>query len=375
VKAKLRKEYLALLRSSGATPLRVPENAREIQERVAAEQIAAAERAGDAVYADVLRRSWETNRERYAAEKTPPDERMISAAVRAVERSIRRIPRYANTLGTSLYCGPFPTGTVNAQVVSTPSGFIILVNTGALTMLQQVCTLLAMAQPDRLADPANAEVVTGIVDVLAAYILYGDSLFGAKPLPVSLTQSLLAQRLKDACLKFIIAHEYGHIVAGHLAPAETTQTIRIRAAGDQMIPVIKKSLVQELEADRIGHYIILGAEDYSRIDLRPIDLAYDAEKFSFRVFDAGVSLKCALTAPLILFVIMGFIEDVLQMLPRSEYASAEERTHPPARGRAENLHDVLRLGSRYVGYFNLVAPLIAAIDDTEERIAKRVLAG
>jgi hypothetical protein len=115
-----------------------------------------------------------------------------------------------------VFVGEFLTGSINCETVRVDDGFLILVNSGTLAMLQQVVTFLWRGDADNPNDPASLLAADGVAEVLASYVEHGDPFYGPKPLGGGM-RSAAARLMTAAARKFVVAHEYAHILAGHLA--------------------------------------------------------------------------------------------------------------------------------------------------------------
>ena len=83
-------------------------------------------------------------------------------------------------------------------------------------MLQQVVTFLWRGNADDSSSPESLQAADGVAEVLAAYVQHGDPYYGPKPL-VGGMLAFASTLMTSAARKFVVAHEYGHILAGHLS--------------------------------------------------------------------------------------------------------------------------------------------------------------
>ena len=216
------------------------------------------------------------NKERFRNETRHPAAIILESRAGEVEKAISARPAYANKLPMDIFVGEFPTGRINAEAVRVNGGCLVLVDSGALVVIQQVTAFLADGDREHPGDrEANQACVDGIVEVLDAYLKFGDPFFGPKPLTGGLN-SLIALHLNEATLRFVVAHEYGHVLAGHFdANQNAEEQIETRAGA---VSTLRKEWDQELEADTIAYKLLLGLDDYSEINLAVMDKPfYDPE--------------------------------------------------------------------------------------------------
>ena len=107
----------------------------------------------------------------------------------------------------------------------------------------------------------------------------------------------LVHALSQASRAFVVAHEYAHVIAGHFDDHVMQPEKLATNAGP--ISVIKKDWNQEFEADIIAHKILLGVDDYTKLDVSVIDRALDFKEVSSSVLTGALKLKSAIAAPFI----------------------------------------------------------------------------
>lgn len=165
--------------------------------------------------------------------------------------------------------GSLPTGRVNGMAVPVPgSSFnLILIDDGLFGFANLACKAIATAVPivpgtdgrgDRVDFSArdwrkrvgdNPAIAERMYDFLVAYVLKGHPHFAKPYLPDS-THQALGAILCRSVETFIIAHEYGHCMAGHLDGSTSKPLHAIQSFGD--VDGIPTSWKQEHEADLIG---------------------------------------------------------------------------------------------------------------------------
>src|ERR1700692_264514 len=88
------------------------------------------------------------NWEQFVSSNRHPATVLIENAAAKVEATIRAVPTFAEKFHDDVFVGQFPTGSYNCETVRVDGGFLVLVNSGTLTMLQQVVTFLCRGDPD-----------------------------------------------------------------------------------------------------------------------------------------------------------------------------------------------------------------------------------
>jgi hypothetical protein len=215
VNAHLRAQYLEYLANYGLAPRELPPGWLALQEATLERLKKLSKQAGDPDMAAMLEEVYEKNAEIYRGETRTPAVALIEATAAEVETSIRAIDRYRASFTADVFAGEFPTGSINAQAVPADGGYLVLVNSGLPIALRQIAEFLVDGDPDHATDrAANQKTIDGVVAVLEAYLRYDDPFLGPKPMAGDMTM-LLRYALSHAAETFVIAHEYGHVIAGH----------------------------------------------------------------------------------------------------------------------------------------------------------------
>jgi hypothetical protein len=371
VKSSLREAYRSYLRCHGLAPREVPENAKVLREAARKQAIEAARSSGD----DFLVRGLEAA---FAEEDSDPRfetrhviDIQIEDAASEIDASISAIPSYHRAFTDNIFVGDFPTGSFNACSVMVDNGYLVLINSGLVTMLKQVAEMLWMGDPnDVTMSPDNIAVIEGISEVVAAYFKYDDSFFGPRQINYGL-RSIFSQTLSKACLKFVIAHEYGHVLAGHFAKPSVT-TARIPTGAGE-IDVIVKNWREELEADKIAYCILLGTDKFEDVDLRVIDRALGGGDVDWGTAFKATDLKCNLVAPFIVFLLDGI---VTQVESRVAKRTSFSQTHPDCNTRNRHLLPVVEgKDNKYVSFLGYVGILAAHFDRCVDAVASALVPG
>src|ERR1700685_1636490 len=173
---------------------------------------------------------------------------ILQRSNRRIRRAISVSPSWAAAAeDKQVFVGEFPTGSINAEARKTANGYLILINTGLLYFVKQVIEALC-------SDQSNEQtLIEEIAHAVLAYLVRTDPVYGPMP-NASDNLALTAQQLEFAVYDFIIAHEYGHLLRGHLDADEQNRMLAVDAAS---LPVINKSWEQEYEADEVGYAFTL----------------------------------------------------------------------------------------------------------------------
>lgn len=134
-------------------------------------------------------------------------------------------------LEVEFYVAAFPTGSFNAMARATEPGVLILVNSGLMMMAHQVSKIVAFAMrfhdetPDgvivehpQMGQPTHTleEIRTALVEVFVAYALFDNPTYARRFPALGGVRGLAASGVRDAIELFAVAHELGHVLAGHL---------------------------------------------------------------------------------------------------------------------------------------------------------------
>jgi hypothetical protein len=237
--------------------------------------------------------------------------------------------------------GTLPSGKVNAQAILVPEAaeFIIAFDAGLFTFAHVCSKIVVEALPrdkgdgirggvDEVGfsfdlDEIEARLVTKgpelrdrFFDLAAAYVTTGD-IREAEPFGVESSSHTMVAALREACEYFILGHEYGHILAGHLC----ADSVALRALPDHEASEALMAMEQEHEADEQGFV-----------------LAFNS------LVGEGCPPPVALAGPELFF---GCTEQLRRICSVLATGSEEERqlrayTHPPPHLRRRRIHDFIR---------------------------------
>lgn len=232
--------------------------------------------------------AYEKNRERDLTETRHSATIEIDETAKEVEATICALPAFAGRFRADVFVGEFPTGSVNCQTVKVDGGFLVLVNSCTLMMMQQAVTFLWCGNADDPNSKESLQAAEGVAEVLAAYVQHGDPYYGPKPLVGGLL-GVAASLMAAAARKFVVAHEYGHILARHLSEPNV-EPVKLETE------VLRNSYAQEFGADDIGYRLTLGVAANEDFDLAVIDAGYSHGLDAMR---AGLSKKSLIAGPFV----------------------------------------------------------------------------
>jgi hypothetical protein len=206
-----------------------------------------------------------------------------------IESAIR--PWY--TPAREVFAGEFPTGCTNAQVRIFPEGYLFLIDREIIQLLYDfvyvIHKLRLQFRPSGFSIVPEEEAFgEGFNDIfvksVAAILLHHLHRLSRNEASASINRldnwararrdnnpfrgdsndtlifefGYFAQVVK-ACLAFLIAHEYGHIIAGHLDPYRTA---RIQMAHGEPLIVAAKAIDEEREADNLASKVLQSVMEY-----------------------------------------------------------------------------------------------------------------
>ena len=209
-----------------------------------------------------------------------------------IEQSIRNLRL---RLEHDVFVGEFPTSSINAQARRVHSGVLVLINRGLMTFLYEVLKVTSLswqfadfqsgrpvvesAVGDSGRDPD--EIGECLADLILAYVA-GTARQNPAAIAPGYSKSIMIGSLLDQCERFVVAHEYGHILMGHLdKPRYRSVTT---AVGD--IEFVFKDWEMEFEADEMAAQVVLDS----------VPRVIDDQKKSF-------ALQIAVNGPLMLFAL------------------------------------------------------------------------
>ncbi|MEV0679208.1 hypothetical protein AB0I60_22070 [Actinosynnema sp. NPDC050436] len=261
----------------------------------------------------------------------------------ALQPEVLHLARAAGwAVATPVLAGVFPTGTLDGLSVPVPGrGVLVLVNSGLLDLVAAVLKIMTCALPNYGTPPllTSEQASYALAEAVNAY-LYGNGAVEARPLPeLSGQRPALVGLMLRRATQFVIAHEVGHVLAGHLVGARrwTDPHTPVGALDAQSV-----GWSREHEADRIAAMIMLRSLD----GLAPREL--------------DVHEPCLVGAVLLVL----FLHEVVDRL-------AEERglvvpfagSHPPPVRRIQSLVEHLADQARTPRALDLAADVATWLED------------
>jgi hypothetical protein len=175
-------------------------------------------------------------------------------------------------LPVPVFAGEYPTGDFNAWSMPSPSGVLILINRGLFMLIYLMAKLYALCvhydfpQPGGIAIRVNSDgvivpddappkgaIVDLAIDALLSYLTLRQPTKARRLPPLAWPRGQVVAILTTQAEKFVIAHEYGHVVAGHVSAAGVAQEPE---AGHGIHPVAMDH-AKEFEADGYGAVVMV----------------------------------------------------------------------------------------------------------------------
>jgi hypothetical protein len=237
--------------------------------------------------------------------------------------------------GKNLLFGTLPTGRVNGMAIGIPNCAycIILLEEGLFGFANLAAKAIVRAFPFHRGNggdvfrtddesvkqqiAASPELPARFMDLLAAYLIGGTTRLARAYLP-DRAHHRLSSVIRDGVELFVLGHEHGHCIAGHLDACRPTRRL---AWTDNEMREIASNWRDELVADVHGVELMIGAMGNRGCD---ISLSYSGADFFFSCVEV--------------------IEKALSLLRSGTYANEEQiasKTHPPPAMRREKLREGL----------------------------------
>jgi hypothetical protein len=263
------------------------------------------------------------------------DERLggHGSVVRDLADDIERMLARRGIALPPVYAAEFPHGSFNARACPVAEGTLLLVNTGLMQLIREAAMLWCLSirwikrdKADRMQPTtdlgvsswAPEDISQWFAAIVMAYLLGDVRAIPALPAQGG-PRGLMGMYLCEMAETFVVAHEYGHVLAGHVGVP------RPREDGEEWI---RKSHEQELEADQLGVLLMLNASSKGE--------AGEGEWLS--PFGAD--------GPLFVFALHRLINRVRAEVPELA-GPAPAGDHPPAEDRITDVRRLLvRLGDR-----------------------------
>jgi hypothetical protein len=220
----------------------------------------------------------------------------------------RQVEDAASELGHPLpirpQLGTLPTQNVNAMAVRVPDSdeYLILFESELFTFALLLSKVVARAIPFKGSESGmlnfstegedieksiaeNPEITRRFREVVLAYLIKGRPSAAPAYLPEE-PYGTLAAILRQSMELFIMAHEYAHIISGHLSESKTAPIDVGGQHGDEVI----RSWQQELEADAQGLELMVRAMQKRNHDLALSYWGADLFFSCIEVVEQGISI-------------------------------------------------------------------------------------
>ena len=257
---------------------------------------------------------------------------LISGIAEDIEKTLQDNGR---TLPLNPLFGTLPTGRVNGFAAAVPNSQyrVIMLEDGMFGFANLMCKAVAMSFPEiesekegglRFStDPDDVkkmlrdkpEIARRFLDAVSAYLVHGHP-HHAQPYAAPRGAMYVGSILRDSMETFVVGHEYGHVVAGHLGAA----TSRCAMVADVDVETISTDWMQEFEADALGLESMLGVRQAAGYDLA----------MSFWGADA-------------FFGCIDVVERAISILEYGEERPWVADTHPPTKERRRFQREMIKL--------------------------------
>lgn len=190
-----------------------------------------------------------------------------------VESDVRRL---ALRLPCPVFVGEYPNGEFNAWGVPSRSGVLLMVNRGLFSLIHQMALVYVLFQkmtedhmsmsvnrtdhtlvlPEDSPFPKN-EIVDCSIELLVSYSRTREGRSRKLAPMIGGWRGVLMEILVEQTYKFVLSHEYGHVVAGHLGPTDNPT----KPEASDKRQAIRFSRKQEFEADGIANALMFCADE------------------------------------------------------------------------------------------------------------------
>jgi hypothetical protein len=229
--------------------------------------------------------------------------------------------------------GTLPTNRVNGMAMAIPDNpyKLIILETGLFGFANLMCKVLATSfvfknNEDGMMNfstnineckskiDSNPIIVERFYDVLTAYTILGNPHYAQQYFLDSIYEPL-SSILRNGVEYFVFAHEFGHLISGHLDNNERNK----KDIGDSEIEAINTNWQQEFEADVVGANILINAMGQRGYD---ISISYWGIEVFFGCIDV--------------------VEKTISILKTgSSDLNALSETHPPTVMRRDMLRELV----------------------------------
>lgn len=267
--SSLKREYLLFLKQNGRKPYRPNLNLEAI-ERLDLERKTAS--GAEGFEEDYEQEVWDSVSE-YKRSRRMTFESTIEQLANEIEECVE--PCFGVARPSNIYAGEYPTGSFNAMACPVNGGSLVLVNTGAIVVISKMIRLMVInifehlvkdketllsagSSPRRVQFRSGSaaltvpQIIENIARCIFGYVA-SDNALDLPNLPIlGGLQRVSWFLMTSATERFVVAHEYGHLVAGHL-----TSRSRFNARSVGGLSVYLKAQQAEFEADLNGARLVL----------------------------------------------------------------------------------------------------------------------
>ena len=286
---------------------------------------------------------------------------LITSIASEVEESLELVGR---SLHHSPLFGTLPSGRVNGIAVSVPDTphRLVILEDGLFGFTNLMCKAVASAFPDTephqdgklgfSADEndvmaclaANPEVTNRFFEALVAYVVMGHP-HKAPPYVARRNAMHLGAVLRESMQLFVIGHEYGHIVSGHLDGGKVSKQM----VADGKMNIVATNWMQEIEADAIGLEVLGNVRMRQGYDL-PLSL-WGADAF---------------------FGCVDVVERTVSILREGEISTRFSDSHPPTPLRREKIRQIISDNIDDEGKVEAILQLSKSVEIVIESIWKSI---
>lgn len=255
---------------------------------------------------------------------TPPTNEVVIWLAEAVEKAATE---WNFSVPMPVLCRVFPTTFFNAQSRVVGESRLLLINEGLVHLIFGLSEIYGLSvdlvdpnkpRPESGVSLSKEESVEGLATLIYSYLFSEQGVPETAYPMIGGVQGHWIIYLCQTIIKFVVAHEYGHLYANHLTTAE----IRESSSNGDGFNIIRKDWQQEYEADIFA----------MRLMLPPSKRNLDSFE---KHFDASTQL----VGPLAFFQLQKLIESTQELLNDNDIGSIVITDHPPAETRTEKIRE------------------------------------
>lgn len=188
----------------------------------------------------------------------------LDAPLRAIaEEVIDSAVEHGYAVAFPVRVGLYPTGSFNSEARRVPAGALLLIDTGYMMLVKQAAGIVTRSLGVAVKDSAmkkmqakvgrqigRAAVVRELAELCVAYLATDDAATAPRGRAQTGVQGRLAALITRGAEHFVVGHELGHAIAGHLdRPRSVKRATRVPGLE---LERAAKSQEEEFEADLYG---------------------------------------------------------------------------------------------------------------------------